>query len=60
MMNLKLYILFYDEDYVLMYRLPLWAGGRIPPPFPRISYETNKRMSRWQHVYAVRLRQPTV
>ena len=28
-----------------------WMGGRIRPPFPSVSYEAAKRVSRWQRVY---------
>ena len=30
---------------------PLWVGAGIHPPFPCVSYEATKRVSRWQCVY---------
>ena len=34
-------------DYHLLLPSPLWAGGRIRPSFPFVSYEATKRVSRW-------------
>ena len=28
----------------------MWVGGRICPPFPCVSYDATKRVSRWQRV----------
>ena len=39
---------------------PQWAEGRIHPPFPCVSYEATKRVSRWQRVYGMVLRWPLV
>ena len=35
---------------------PLWAGDRIRPPFPCVSYEATKMVYRWRRVYSVGLR----
>ena len=36
------------------------GGGKIRPPFPCVSYETTKRVSRLQRVYGVGVRRPRV
>ena len=38
----------------------LWAGGRMHPIFPCLSYEATKSVSRWQRICTVRLRQHPV
>ena len=34
---------------------PMWAGGKIRPPFLCVSYEATKRVSQWQRIYGVGL-----
>ena len=38
----------------------LWEGDSIRPQVSCMSYEATKRVSRWQRVYLVRLRQSPV